>query len=268
MNYLLIVILMIVLIYLWMTFPRLSKKDEIVPFEKYYYAHRGLHNDIYPENSLAAFENALNHGYGMELDVQLTKDGKCVIMHDFHLLRACGVDRQVDECNYEEIKDLTLFGSDYKIPRFEEMLELINGRVPLIIEVKQKGSNCTTCEKVWEILKDYQGMYVVESFNPMAVQWFRKNQPQLIRGQLSTLYKENKTMKPALKFALSHLLTNFMSRPDFIAYDVKDRHEFSNRFLYRVWKVKRVLWTVKDRDTFEKCKQEADIQIFENFLAD
>lgn len=269
MKYLGMILVGLIVVYLWLTFPRLSRKKQFEPLEKYFYAHRGLHNDVYPENSLPAFENAKKHGYGIELDVQLTKDGTCVIMHDFHLKRACDVDRQIDSCTYDEIKDLKLFDSEYKIPLFTEVLDLIHGKVPLIIEIKQKGVNCTTCEKVWEILKDYKGMYVVESFNPMAMNWFLKNHPEIIRGQLSTRYKENKTMNPALKFALSHLLTNFLSRPDFIAYDVDDyKAEFSNQFLYKFWKVKTVLWTIKNREMFDICKHESDCQIFEKFLAD
>lgn len=266
MSAFMIIVLFVALI-LFLTFPRLSKQKEFDAFEKYDYAHRGLHNEQFPENSLAAFEHAKNKGYGMELDVQLTKDHVCVVMHDFTLLRACGIDKSIDECTYDEIKDLPLFHSTYSIPTFEEVLQCIDGTVPLIIEIKQKGIDCSVCKETWKLLKNYQGKYVVESFNPYAMNWFLKNHPQIIRGQLSCTFSEDKKMNKCLKFALKNLLTNCLSRPDFIAYEVNERHVFMNQLHHHLFHSKLVYWTVRDQAQYEEVKSEASMIIFENFEA-
>ena len=108
------------------------------------YAHRGLHtkDQSIPENSLRAFGLAVENGYGMELDVQLSKDGQVVVFHDDTLNRICGVDKRVDEMTYEELKKLSLAGSiNDHIPLFSEVLAMVNGDTPLIVELKTGKRN-------------------------------------------------------------------------------------------------------------------------------
>lgn len=225
MEYFILFILSLSALYIYCIFPRFSKRKALESYKKYYYAHRGYHNDVLPENTLAAFENAKNHGYGIELDVQLTKDNICVVAHDFHLLRACGIDKQIDECTYDELKEYKVFNSEYSIPKLESVLELIDHKVPMIVEIKQKGANCQVCVEAQKLLDQYKTNYVVESFNPIAMNWYLKHRPNLIRGQLSSYFKTDKNMNKYLKFCLKHYLLNFLSRPDFVAYDVDNYEE-------------------------------------------
>lgn len=263
MKYLFILIISFIFLYGYCIFPRLSKKKELKEFEKYYYAHRGLHNEQYPENSLPAFENAKNHGYGIELDVHVTKDDELVICHDFNIQRVCGVDLEISETSYEELKKYKLFNSDYGLPRLKDVFDCIDHKIPLIIEIKQKGMNVHVCEKTAELLDQYKSNFVVESFNPLAMNWFLKHRPHYIRGQLSMDFSDDDSLSTILKFGLKHLCLNFLSRPDFIAYHIKDLNEFSFRLLSKF--TKTVIWTCKDENTFHDMKNKYNLIIFENF---
>lgn len=263
MIYLVCLLVCCLLLYVYMIFPRFSKKKAFEKFERVHYAHRGLH-DIYPENSLPAFEKAKNFGYGVELDVQLTKDEIVIVSHDFHLKRSCGIEKEIDNCLYEELRSLHIFNSEYTFCTFEEVLNIIDGKIPLIIEIKQKGINCSTCEKVAKILDTYSGDYVVESFNPIAMNWFLKHRNAVIRGQLSSDFSKDEKMHPVLKFALKHLLGNFLSRPDFIAYDIQHRKEFSFQLLKHF--TKTVGWTCKSEKMEEDIQKDYSCIIFEDYL--
>lgn len=203
--------------------PGRATRRQKAPFRGMNFAHRGLHSrdQSVPENSLKAFELAAAAGYGIELDVQLSKDGQVVVFHDDTLERVCGVQKRVDELTYEELLKLRLCGSDYTIPLFSQVLDTIRGRGPLIVELKDGKRNRELCEKTYELLSDYRGQVCIESFNPMIVAWFRLHGKDLVRGQLSMpagRYPE--TMKKPLAFLLSHGLLNFLCRPQFIAYRI------------------------------------------------
>ena len=204
-----------------------AKKDK-APFWGRNFAHRGLHSPdrTIPENSLEAFRRAAEAGYGIELDVQLSKDGCVVVFHDDTLSRVCGVNARVDELTYAELSRLRLCGSLQTIPLLSEVLETVNGRVPLIVELKSGKNNRELCRKVSALLRDYTGSACVESFNPLIVAWFRVHAPTVLRGQLSTaqhMYRRS-GYGPLKAFALSHDLFNFLSRPQFLACDIGKRH--------------------------------------------
>ncbi|WP_281628442.1 glycerophosphodiester phosphodiesterase family protein [Traorella massiliensis] len=264
MIWLLMLIFFLIALYLFAIFPRFSKKKKLLKYQYVHYAHRGLHNEEYPENSLKAFENALRHGFGIELDVQLTKDKEVVICHDFNLKRACGIDKEIDACTYEELCQYSLFKTEYTIPRLKDVLDLIDHQVPIIIEIKQKGINCEICKLTADLLDTYHDSYIVESFNPMAMHWYMKNRPQVIRGQLSSDFSKNKDVHPVMGFLFKHLCANFLSRPDFIAYDIDESHEFSFQLLKK-W-ICSVGWTCKSEKEYEKVKKDFDIIIFEGFI--
>jgi len=200
-----------------------SRKE---PFMGLNCAHRGLHrkDKSVPENSLEAFRLAAELGYGIELDVQLSKDGQVVVFHDDTLNRVCGVDKRVDELDYAELKTLSLCGTEYTIPLFTEVLKLVDGRSNLIVELKGGRRNKELCEKTRDILDYYDGIFCVESFHPGIVRWFRKNAPDYLRGQLAMPVEDyQKSLNPLLKFALSHGFTNLITRPHFIAYKIGPR---------------------------------------------
>lgn len=203
--------------------PGRATRRQKAPFRGMNFAHRGLHSrdKSVPENSLKAFELAAAAGYGIELDVQLSRDGQVVVFHDDTLERVCGVQKRVDELSYEELLKLRLCGSDCTIPLFSQVLDTIRGRGPLIVELKDGKRNRELCEKTYELLSDYRGQVCIESFNPMIVAWFRLHGRDLVRGQLAMpacYYSE--TMKKPLAFLLSHGLLNFLCRPQFIAYRI------------------------------------------------
>lgn len=188
------------------------------------YAHRGLHSRdrSVPENSLAAFRLAAREGYGIELDVQLSRDGQVVVFHDDTLDRVCGVHARVDEKSFEELSGLRLCGTDERIPLFSEVLQSIRGCEALIVELKNGSRNRELCEKTKALLETYHGNVCIESFNPLIVAWFRFHAPDLVRGQLATSLKDYRDDGiSGLKALLLHnTLLNFLSRPQFIAYRI------------------------------------------------
>ena len=135
---LIIAFVIILLLYLWLIKPGIADRPDIASLMGHYYAHRGLHDNETdaPENSMNAFKKAIDAGYGIELDVQLTKDRIPVVFHDETLKRVCGVDGRVRDYTYEELQQFRLCRSDERIPLFSDFLKLVDGKVPLIIEIK------------------------------------------------------------------------------------------------------------------------------------
>ncbi len=265
----LIIAAVIIVLYLLAIMPKLSRNPGLKDLAGWLYAHRGLHTakSGAPENSLRAFRLAAEHNYGIELDVQLTKDGVPVILHDYSLKRACGVDRRVSEITYEELKQYRLFKSEEKIPTFKEALELIDGKVPLIVELKIPWGPSATCEAVSELLNDYRGIYCVESFNPFGLAWYRRHYPGVVRGQLSTDFIKEKMEGSRLQFfLLKHLLFNFYTKPDFIAYHHIYRKGLSITICRKLFKIRTVAWTIKSEEEFVGNRTYYDLFIFENFL--
>ena len=245
---------------LYMLAPGSATKRQKAPFVGRSYAHRGLHSEdkSVPENSLEAFRLAGRAGYGAELDVRLTKDGQVVVFHDDTLDRMCGVHARVDEKSYDELKLLSLCGTDQRIPLLTEVLEVYGGRGPLIVELKSGPRNRELCEKTYAILSDYPGEVCIESFNPRIVRWFRFHGKDLVRGQLATTTSDyGDAVSKRTAFLLSHCLLNFMSRPQFIAYRVGFR-PLSVR-LAEAMGAMRFCWTAHN----ERAERGRDGVIFE-----
>lgn len=232
------------------------------------YAHRGLHdgNHEVPENSLNAFRRAVEAGYGMELDVQLTKDGRLVVHHDGNLKRVCGVDRSIRDMTYEELCAVSLPDGS-RVPLFQEVLDLVNGRAPLIVEVKHYGSPSANAAATLEHLRGYAGPYCVESFNPIAMRYFKKNAPDIVRGQLAMGGRRNPAEIGAVSFfALKNLLVNCISRPHFIAYSVPNDRSLSMLLMKRLFHPLLAAWTIRGQETLEESLARGyDLPIFELF---
>lgn len=260
------ILLVLIVVYLFLICPRIFNKPDRSAFYGVHYAHRGLFDNKSnaPENSLNAIRKAVEAGYGIEFDVQLSKDDVPVVFHDASLKRVCGIDGNVWEYTLEELKNIKLADSDQTIPTFEEVLEVVEGKVPLIIEYKMDRVDTKVCELGNEVLKKYKGPYCIESFHPFAVYWYRKNRPDVVRGQLSENYAREGKHNLALK-AMTWLLTNFMTRPDFIAYCHKDVNNFSRRMCRRLGALS-VTWTIKSRKQYEKVKSDFDLFIFDSFI--
>lgn len=232
------------------------------------YAHRGLHGQGVPENSMAAFQKALEHCYGIELDVHLMRDGNLAVIHDASLKRTAGADVKIEDLVLEDLEKYALEGTTERIPLFGQVLELFDGKAPMIIELKSENGNCAAlCQAVCDMLDGYKGVYCIESFDPRCIYWLRKNRPEVIRGQLSSNFIVEKRSKlpMILKCLMTWNLTTFLTKPDFIAYEFEERHLLSVWLCKNFWKMQGVTWTLRTPQEHEQAIKEGWIPIFEYY---
>lgn len=235
------------------------------------YAHRGLHDlsQGRPENSMAAFRAAVEAGYGAELDVHLMRDGALAVVHDSNLERVCGRRAVVEELREADLADYPLQGTAETIPLLEEVLALFAGRTPLVIELKAEGGNAAALtDAVMARLERWQGTYCVESFHPAVLLRLKERYPQVLRGQLSQNFLRDSEvggLSWPVRAALTLLLTTAFTRPDFIAYNYRDRACPSLRLMRRLYGVHEVGWTIRDRAALERLEEEGVAPIFEGF---
>ena len=269
MEQLVIVIICIILLcslYIFLILPRI-RKPAYPGASTTLYAHRGLHdrNDLVPENSLEAFRLACEQGYGIELDVQLTKDRKVVVFHDETLKRMCSQPGCVRDYTFEELQSFPLANTTQKIPLFSEVLALVKERVPLIVEIKIHENSTTVCEHVNAILEPYKGPYCIESFHPFALRWYKKNRSDIFRGQLSTNFHQSEKERKVSYFFAQHLLFNVISRPDFIAFGHQYAKCKSRTFVCRLLHATSICWTIRSQEELERAKKSFEYYIFEGF---
>ena len=264
--FLIIIILLIPAAYIFLISPRLFGKADM-EFLDVDYAHRGLWNDTLPENSLGAFKNAVQRGYGIELDLQLSSDKRIMVFHDASLKRMCGVDKKVSECTFEELKATKLLDSEYTVPAFVDVLRAVNGKVPLLIELKGVTLDTELCDVIAPMLDSYTGEFVVESFNPFLLKRMKELRPSIARGQLVTsLNKRKMKEQSAIKnYALAAMLTNFLSRPNFIAYDMNYPKTLAIFVTTRLFGAPKCVWTVDKNDDYVKYLSEEKYPIFDRF---
>jgi len=208
------------------------------------YAHRGLHGGEIPENSMAAFAAACDAGYGIELDVQLSRDGEVMVFHDDTLTRMTGRDARLASLTAAELAGLRLGGTDAGIPRFSEVLALVRGRVPILVELKGESLDTSLCEKTAALLRDYAGAYCFESFNPLLVGGMKKYLPEARRGILYTNVCKAKGKVSALNMLLTAMALNIAAKPDFVAYDKAERGAFAVRIAAGFFGAERFVWTM------------------------
>ena len=204
------------------------------------YAHRGLHDmsQNIPENSLTAFRKAVENGFGAELDVHLMADGHLAVVHDSDLSRVCGKQAVIENLRLEDLKDYPLKGNGETIPLLQDVLALFERKTPLIVELKvEHGNAAALTDAAMALLKDWNGSYCIESFHPAALLHLKKRYPSVIRGQLSENFmraKEAGAITWPIRAILTLLLTSFLTRPDFIAYNYIDRACPSLRLMKRL----------------------------------
>ena len=269
MLYIIIVLAVLAGLYLFCLWPRHGRREEMRPFMETYIAHRGLFDNRrgIPENSLPAFRRAVEAGYGVELDVQLTADDRLVVFHDETLRRICGDPRKLHELTYDELMKLRLLRTEERIPLFRDVLDTVNGAVPMVVEIKSEGRYIETTRLTHEMLQSYPGIYCVESFHPLVLRWYRKNSPETVRGQLSDHYRKDKIKVARWKgFLLTNLLLNFLSRPDFIAYNCRFRDQPSFVLCRKLLRPVSVAWTVKSAAELEAIRPDFQVFIFDSFL--
>ncbi len=238
------------------------------PLRGWVYAHRGLHGNGVPENSMAAFHAAKDAGCGIELDVHLLRDGTLAVMHDASLKRTAGCDVYMEDLTHEQLKDYCLEGTKETIPSFAQVLELFDGAAPIIVELKCERNNyAQLCDAACKLLDTYAGVYCLESFDPRCIAWLRKNRPDLVRGQLAENYFRSKTspLPWYLKLVLSCQMLNFLTLPDFVSYRYADRKHVSNFLSRRLWGAQGVTWTITRQKDLDIAVREGWIPIFEGF---
>ena len=279
--YILMILPAVMCLYLFLLYPGKSRKERMGVFTHYYIAHRGLFDNSAqaPENTLSAFRKAVTEDFGIELDVQLTKDNRVIVIHDSDLIRTSGINKKIQDCTFEMLQEYRIFSSNEQVPGFSEVLSLINGTVPLIVELKSESlSDSKLCERVSQCLDTYNGPFCIESFNPVIVNWFRVHRPEYLRGFLSTDHAKNRAGSAPLpsslqklaglsirNFVLTNCLMNFLIRPDFIAYNIQYKNQLSYRICTGLFGIGKVGWTIQNEEELKTAELSFDVLIFDSF---
>lgn len=236
--------------------------------QNHLYAHRGYyrHPDI-PENSIPAFRRALERGWGAEFDVHLLRDGTLAVLHDSDLKRMTGVEGKIEDLDLAELTELRLLGTQERIPTFNQVLALFDGRVPLIIELKSaNGNHAALAEAVCKRLDRYEGVFCLESFDPRVLDAVKKLRPDFCRGQLArNFFRDPFGLTIGQQLLGTNLSFNFLTRPDFIAYCFQERKQPANLLSKNLWGIRNVGWTIRTPEELRQCRKEGIIPIFEGF---
>lgn len=221
-------------------------------------AHRGLWGNNIPENSLLAYANAKERGFPIEIDLYKSKDGEILSVHDRNLLRLTGKDIDICLANSSTVKELRIGNSAEKIPTLKETLNLIDGKIPILIELKNQPDK-SVVNSVAEILSEYKGEFAVQSFNPIFIKRFKKMSPETVTGILSTKREEDLKGETALKkFIVKRTPLNFLVKPDFISAE-------QSAFPLKS-KLPALAWTIESEEEYKKIKPLATNIIFEGFI--
>lgn len=243
-----------------------GKKMDIERYKNVRFAHRGLHNDKRAENSMSAFAAACDAGFGIELDVRLSSDGELVVYHDDDLKRVVGREGLVKDFTADELGTMKLLDTEDTIPRFSDVLSLVDGRVPLLVEIKEDAGDSAVSEATVKMLADYKGDYLIESFNPLSLATVARKLPSATRGILSHRYFAYDKYRKPLYFLLQALLLNRVCRPAFVAYDHSHYDSFSLKLARHLGAV-TFAWTVRSEDEEIIAREHGfDGVIFENYI--
>lgn len=231
-------------------------------------AHRGLHNSEFPENSMAAFANAIEKGYNIEIDVHLLKDGNVVVFHDSNTKRMTGKSASISKLTIEDIKgDEYLLPNGEHIPLFSELLELIDGKVALLVELKALNFSAKLEKAVYKLIYGKQDWVFIQSFNPYTIKWFNKYANEFIRGQLA-IRPKNTFLNFIYFYVISGLSYKF-GKYHFLAYDAKGVTYKRMARLVKEKKIKLALWTINnDEKLASAIEAKADLIIFEHITPD
>ncbi len=222
------------------------------------FAHRGVH-DEYPENSLPAFVKALELNLGIELDIHLTSDEQLVVFHDDNLKRMTGANEFIKLLTYEQIKEYKLNNTECKIPLLREVLDLVKGKVPILIEIKTNNNMKKLVPKLKEELDNYKGIVFIQSFNPFALRRCYKVMPNIMRGQLSSYFAKD-NLKFYKKIPIKKLFFKKFSHIDFVSYNLEN---LPNKYVDKM-DIPVLAWTVRTEEDYIKAKQNANNIIVDN----
>ncbi len=264
-----IIVLIFLLLYLFLIFPSLRRHKDRKWMSGLYVAHRGLHVAEMgaPENSMNAFLLAKKMGYGIEIDIHLTKDGQVVVFHDDTTGRVCEQNLSVEGSTLDQLRQLHLSGTDQTIPTLQEVLDLVDGAVPLLIEFKcVRGNSGALCSAADQILSGYRGKYLIQSFYPPVLHWYRQHRSEICRGQLSCDFlKQPKEQRKLPNILSGWLLFNFLARPDFISYSVQDAGAMSF-VLCKMLGAFSAGWTIRTDRELAAAKRHFQLYIFEHIV--
>lgn len=224
-------------------------------------AHRGIHDNIKVfENTIEAFKLAIKKKYIIELDIHKTVDNQIVVFHDYDTKRLLDNDLIIENSTYKELSNLKKF----HIPTLAEVLKLVDGKVPLLIELKQRNKAGKLESLTMELLNNYNGEYAIQSFNYKTLYWFKKNYPDILRGQLSSTFN-NKKIPKIKKYILSNMFTNIITNPNFISYKYNELpiKKIKN---YQKKGLKVLGWTVISKKEYNKYIKYYDNLICEKFI--
>lgn len=232
-------------------------------------AHRGLHVEAkgIVENSASAVKAAIAEGYAIEVDLQCAADGMPVVFHDATLDRLTQESGTVASRDAESLRAIALRGSGDRILSLPDLLALVAGRVPLLIEVKSTwGRYPRFAEAIAAALAPYPGKVAVMSFDPDLVADFRRLAPSLPRGLVSERFGDARywdKLPKLRRFAMRHLLTARIAKPDFIAYDVRALPSIAPWIARNIFGLPLLTWTVRSEAAKEIARRHADAAIFE-----
>lgn len=248
--------------------PRIFNKPDLSELRRYDYAHRGFtgNDPSVPENSRTAFQNAIDHGYGITMDVRLTRDGVPVIFADTRLERLTGASGSVENTTLADIRGLKLSGTDEDIMTLDDALKLVNGQVPVILVLQVEEDNADSlCDEVCEVVDEYEGVFAIESLDARVLRWYKKQRNEYIRGQKTDFtYRSGSTfMSRLMDFLTSSLLINFLSEPDYISTPVDQKHNLSLALCRLIYRVPRVSTTVRSLDDYETAKTDGASVVFD-----
>ena len=262
-----IIIVVLCLLVCFLLAPRMFNKPDMSAFMGANIAHRGYFDNEagVPENSLPSFEAAVEKGFVIELDIQLSSDGVAMVFHDADLERACGVEGKIWDYTAAQLKEMKLFDTDETIPTFEETLALVDGRVPLLVEYKMDRVDTAVCAAGQALLDNYDGEYAIQCFDPRALLWYKKNAPQVARGQLAEEFWDNEKYDgKALYLVLTYMPENVATRTDFISYKAIHKDNISLN-ICRLLGAKTACYTLKSAEELAYVNGEFDMYIFDSF---
>lgn len=254
-------------LFLWLIHPAMGRKNECLKFDAWDYAHRGLWDmDLgIPENSMPAFRRAVENGYAIELDVHLTADRQLVVFHDDTLNRVCGVQGTPESMTLEELQKLRLSGTQEHMPTLQDVLSLVDGRSPILVEIKQPAVHSEICRYLVPVMQAYHGPFLIESFNPFALRAYKKADPTPLFGLLSERYPSSLNVNPMVKILSTSLMLDTICRPDFIAYNYRTVNVTGFILVKNLFRAPVFVWTVRKEKDYQRCRELYDAVIFEHF---
>lgn len=257
--------LALLLLWLYLIAPR-ARREAVKPFCRPL-AHRGLWSSEVPENSLAAFDRAAKAGFGIELDVQLSLDREVMVFHDDTLERMCGRAERLCELTCTQLSEMRLLHTDQTVPTLREVLTVVAGRVPLLIEMKGESLSTDLVPALLAVMREYHGQWCVESFNPLLVRAVWKSDPTVLRGLLVTdMLRERKRGSLLRNLGLSSMLLNFLCRPAFVAWNRRFPKSISRAVAFRWFGAASFAYTVKDEAEYRALLSGGTTPIFDSFL--